>query len=37
MNVETVPNVSNKQMNTKSDEFNETDELRDSVLISNTY
>ena len=37
LNVETIPDVNNKQVNTKPDEFNETDELRDSVLISNTY
>ena len=39
LNVETVPDESNKQVNTKPDEFNETDELCDSesVLIGNTY
>ena len=39
LNIGTVPDVGNKQvsLNTKPDEFNETDELHDSVLISNTY
>ena len=38
LNIETVPSdVSTKRVNTKPDEFDETDELRDSVLISNTY
>ena len=37
LNVETVPDESNKQVNTKPDEFNDTNELHESVLISITY
>ena len=38
LNIEIVSSdVSTKRVNTKPDEFNETDELRESVLISNTY
>ena len=37
MSVETVPDVNNKQVNTKPDEFNETDELHDSVLIIDVH
>jgi hypothetical protein len=38
LNVETVPDImSTRQVNAKPDDFDETDELRDSVLISNTY
>ena len=39
LNVETVPesDVNTRQVNAKADDFDETDELRDSVLISKTY
>ena len=38
LNVETVPesDINTRQVNAKSDDFDETDELRDSVLISKT-
>ena len=35
LNIETAPEVNNKQVIAKPEEFNETDGLRDSVFISN--
>ena len=37
VNVETVPDMNIKPVNTKPEEFDENAELRDSILISDTY